>query len=83
MYSLEEPPRGDSKWYIQHIFHNKIRKIPKISLFAFLSYRKNFLGTQKRVRISPGKQAIGHYENMPYLFKYTKNSTTQKMKIFR
>ena len=26
---------------------------------GFLSYRKTFLGTQKRVRISHGKRAIG------------------------
>ena len=38
-------------------FHNKIRTFPLI--FVFLSYRKNFVGTQKRVRISHGKQAIG------------------------
>ena len=28
-------------------------------MFAFLSYRKNFVGTQKQVRISHGKRAIG------------------------
>ena len=28
-------------------------------IFVFLSYRRNFLGTQNRVRISHGKQAIG------------------------
>ena len=38
-------------------FHDKIRKFPKI--FVFLSYWKNFVGTQKRVRISHGKRAIG------------------------
>ena len=38
-------------------FHDKIRKIPK--KFVFLSYRNNFVGTQKRVRISHGKRAIG------------------------
>ena len=27
--------------------------------FAFLGYQKNFLGTQKRVRICHGKRAIG------------------------
>ena len=37
-------------------FHDKIR-FPLI--FVFLSYRKNFIGTQKRVRNSRGKQAIG------------------------
>ena len=36
-------------------FHDKI-KIPYI--FVFLSYRKNFVGTQKRVRISRGKRTI-------------------------
>ena len=30
-----------------------------VSLNIFLSYRKNFLGTQKRLRISHGKRAIG------------------------
>ena len=38
-------------------FHNKIRKIP--SVFVFLSYRKNSVRTQKWVRISLGKRAIG------------------------
>ena len=38
-------------------FHDKIRK--KYQIFVFLSYRKNFVGTQKRVRISHGKRAIG------------------------
>ena len=36
---------------------HKIRKNPQ--LFVFLSYQKNFVGTQKRVRISYGKRAIG------------------------
>ena len=38
-------------------FHDKIRKFPLV--FVFLSYRKNFVGTQKRVRINHGKRAIG------------------------
>ena len=37
-------------------FRNEIRKCPEI--FVFLSYRKNFVGTQKRARISHGKRAI-------------------------
>ena len=38
------------------------KKIPKIPLnIFFLSCRKSFLGTQKQVRISHGKQAIGAY----------------------
>ena len=31
----------------------------KYKIFAFLSYRKNFVGTQKRVRLSRGKRVIG------------------------
>ena len=38
-------------------FHDRIRKLPL--LFVFLNYRKNFIGTQKRVRISHCKRAIG------------------------
>ena len=38
-------------------FHHEIRKFPYI--FVFLSNRKNSVGTQKRVRITHGKQAIG------------------------
>ena len=38
-------------------FHDKIRKLPKN--ICFWSYRKNFVGTQKQVQISHGKQAIG------------------------
>ena len=37
--------------------HNKIRKFPL--LFVLLNYRKNFVRTQKRVRIGHGKLAIG------------------------
>ena len=36
--------------------NDKIRKFPQI--FVFLSYRKNFVGTQKIVWISHGKWAI-------------------------
>ena len=35
----------------------KIRKFPEI--FVFWSFQKNFIGTQKLVRISHGKWAIG------------------------
>ena len=38
-------------------FHDKIRNVPQI--FVFLSYRKNFVGIEKRVLISHGKRAIG------------------------
>ena len=38
-------------------FHDTIRKFPLV--FVFLSYRKNFVGTQKLVRINHGKRAIG------------------------
>ena len=38
-------------------FHDKMTTFPKI--FVLLIYRKNFVGTQKRVRISHGKRAIG------------------------
>ena len=38
-------------------FHNEIRK--KSLNFVFLSYRKTFVGTKKRVRISHGKRGIG------------------------
>ena len=38
-------------------FHNEIRRLPLI--FVFLIYRKNFIGTQNRVRISHGERAIG------------------------
>ena len=38
-------------------FHDKIENFPKY-LF-FLNYQKNFIGTQKRVRISHSKRSIG------------------------
>ena len=41
---------------VHTIYNFMIRKFPK--LFVFLSYWKNFVGTQKRVRISHGKRAI-------------------------
>ena len=37
-------------------FYDKIRKNPYI--FVFLSYWKDFVGTEKRVRIIHGKRAI-------------------------
>ena len=37
-------------------FHDKIRK--KHEIFVFLSYWKNFVGTEKRVQIIHGKRAI-------------------------
>ena len=37
-------------------FHDKRRKI--LSIFVFMSYRKDFVGTQERVRISHGKRTI-------------------------
>ena len=37
--------------------HDKIRK--SLYIFAFLGYRKNSVGTEKRVRIGYGKRAIG------------------------
>ena len=38
-------------------FHDKIRK-QNPDIFVFLSYWKDFVGTEKRVRIIYGKQAI-------------------------
>ena len=38
-------------------FHDRKRQLPW--LFVFFGYRKNFVGTKKRVRISHGKWAIG------------------------
>ena len=38
-------------------FHEKLRKISLI--FVFINYRKNFVGTQKRVRNIHGKRAVG------------------------
>ena len=38
-------------------FHDKIRKNPL--KLVFLNYQKNFVGTQKRVRIIQGKRGIG------------------------
>ena len=42
-------------------FHDDIRKNPKyfFFLFCFFSSWKNFEGTQKRLRISHNKRAIG------------------------
>ena len=39
-------------------------------MFAFLSYRKNSVGTEKRVRISHGKRAIGVRAIEVQLYKY-------------
>ena len=52
-------------------FHDKITKFPQI--FVLLIYRKNFVGTQKRVRISHGKRAIGvrAIEVRLYWFSFT------------
>ena len=53
------PHRGDSNEFKSPLniqIHDKIRTFPCI--FVFLSYRKNFVGTPKRDRISHGKRAI-------------------------
>ena len=52
-------------------FHDKIKKNP---IFVFLSYRKNVVGTQKRVRISHGKRAIGVRAIEVLLYLQTKKS---------
>ena len=57
VYSLESPHEAILTSTHNIRFYDKIRKFPLI--FVFLSYRKNFVGTQKRVRISHGKRAIG------------------------
>ena len=64
-------------------FHDKIRKFPYI--FVFFSYRKNFVGTQKRVRISHhGKRAIGvqAIEVRLYYLSYTYISGSLSQKIY-
>ena len=41
-------------------FHDKIGKLPNYPyIFVFSRCRKNFLGTQKRVRINHGKRLVG------------------------
>ena len=52
-------------------FHDKIRT--SHSIIFFLSYRKNFVGTQKRVRISHGKRAIVGIKNEFELAMVTKH----------
>ena len=49
-------------------FHDQLKKNPE--RFVFMRYRKNFVGTQNRVRISHGKRAIGDraIEVQLYLF---------------
>ena len=42
-----------------HNIHFVIKFRTKSLFFFFLSYRKNFVGTQKQVQISHGKEAIG------------------------
>ena len=48
--------------------HDKIRKFPQI--FVLLSYRKNFVGTQKQVWISHGKLAIGVRATEVWLYSW-------------
>ena len=52
-------------------FHKK----PKIPLYIIvsLSYQKNFLGTQKRVRSNHGKRAIHFRGNEVLLYMYLAN----------
>ena len=56
VYSLELPQWGDSNEYTQHTipWQNKTKSL----IFVFLSYWKNFVGTEKRVWIIHGKRAI-------------------------
>ena len=62
-------------------FHYKMRKFPLI--FVFLRCRKNFVGTQKRVRISHGKRAIGvrATEVLLYICFCQRNKKTQYFSV--
>ena len=53
--------QGDFNEYTQIQFHDKIRKVP--SIFVFLSYRKNFVGTRKRIRIIQGEEEPTVFES--------------------
>ena len=57
-------------------FHDKIRIFTLI--FVFWTYRKNFIGTQKRVRMIHGKRAIGvrDIEVLLYLKLYNRRHST-------
>ena len=57
VYSLESPRWGDSNEYTQHTISWENRN--NSQTISFLSNWKNFVGTQKRVRISHSKRAIG------------------------
>ena len=57
VYSIESPQRGDSNEYTQHTILSYSKKI-SLNIY-FLELWKNFIGTQKRVRISHGKRANG------------------------
>ena len=61
VYSLESPRWGDSGEYTQHTipwYNKKKNKKKKTLNIFFLSYWKDFVGTEKRVRIVHGKRAI-------------------------
>ena len=57
VYSLESPHRGDSNEYTQHTISRQNKKI--FLNICFLELSEEFPRTQKRVRISHGKRAIG------------------------
>ena len=58
-------------------FHDKMRKFPKI--FVSLSCQKNFIGNQKRVRISHGKRAIGVRAIEVLLYPFETNDPYESM----
>ena len=59
LWFVEYTHQNHSNEYTQHTISRK-NKFKKKSLYiCFWSYRKNFLGTQKRNRISHGKGIIG------------------------
>ena len=57
-------------------FHDKIRKILNI---CYLELSKNFVGTQKRVRISHDKRAIGVRTIAVRLYAFTRTGRTNSL----
>ena len=80
MFSLESPYRGDSNGYTKYtVFNIKKKIIPNLQLWDC------FQGTQERVRISRGKQAISvhlRYDNYQLLLSAETHGILRVNKIY-
>ena len=76
MYLSELPQWSNFNEYTEHIFHDKIRKLPQN--ICFLGYEDNFLRTKNEFDFSHGKQAMGAWVTEFLLYWHFLSSPEKK-----